>query len=358
MSLARKMALAFLSPLFVVLLFMMAFDVGFVRTATHPTTVKKLAAESGIYDSVVPSLLQQTKSISTSVGSVDTNNPLIQKAANAAITPQYIQQNAEAAIDSVYKWLDGDIAQPDFVINLNEAKNNFADQIAISAQQQLTGLPACKTQAQAAAFNALNAACLPRGVTPASAAQLLKNDLSSSQGFLEKTTISADSLKSSDGGPSVFQDKLKNVPQQYQRAKKTPLILSVLTILCGVGIVFASRSWQMGLRHLGITLVIVGVLMMIFAWTLNREVTSQIVPKIKLDNAALQTDIRNLADDLTRQINKNYWFFGGLYAAVGAGGIAAAEVFRRRAEPAIAKASSKKPEPAGKTPPAEKLSGD
>ena len=331
------MVLAVLSPLFVILLFATAFDIGFVRTATHPATVKKLVAESGIYSSVVPSLLQQTKSISTSVGSVDTANPLIQQAAQKAISPGYIQSNSEAAIDSVYKWLDGGSDQPDFVINLSDAKNNFAAQVASSARQQLTGLPTCTTQAQVVTFNALSATCLPKGVTPASAAQLLNNDLSSNQAFLEKNTIDANSLKNSDGSQSVFQDQLKTVPKQYQRAKKTPLILSVVTILCAIGIVFTNATWQRGLRHVGISLVIVSIFMLIFAWTLNREVSSQLVPRIKLDNAGLQTDIRNLVNDLTRQIDKNYWFFGGLYAVIGGGSIAAAEIFRRRSQPAKAK---------------------
>src|SRR5665213_3776080 len=107
MDILKKLALGVLSPLFIVLLFATAFDIGFVRTATHPVTVKKLVAESGIYDSVVPSVLQQTKSIQTDVGTISASDPAIQKAANAAISPQFVKQNTETAIDSVYKWLDG-----------------------------------------------------------------------------------------------------------------------------------------------------------------------------------------------------------------------------------------------------------
>jgi len=111
-----------------------------------------------------------------------------------------------------------------------------------------------------------------------------------------------------------------------------------------VGIVFLSSTWQKGLRHIGINLVVIGLIMLVFSYALNRTVSTKVVPKIKLENAVLQTDIRNLATDLTQQIDKNYWFFGGLYTALGAGGIAAAEVFRRRNMPAHASVNKDAPE--------------
>jgi hypothetical protein len=320
MDIFKKFALIILSPLFIFLLFATAFDIGFVRTTTHPATVKKLVAESGIYNSVIPNLLQQTKSINTNVGAIDTSNPLIKKAANQAITPQYVQQNTEAAIDSVYKWLDGGVAQPDFKIDLNGVKDSFASNAASSVQQQLASLPACTTAAEAA-FNALNATCLPRGVSPASAAAQLKDSLISNQDFLNQTNLTAANIKNNGSNKSIFQDQLKDAPKQYQKAKKTPFILGLLTILAGVGIVLLSSTWQKGFRHVGLNLVIIGLLMLLFSYVLNRGVHDQLVPKIKLDNALLQTDVRNLVSDLTRQIDKNYWFFGGLYTVLGAAAI-------------------------------------
>jgi len=334
MNIVKKIALGILSPLFIVLLFVWAFDVGFVRTATHPATVKKLVSDSGIYNSAIPSVLQQTKSIDTSVGTISASDPDIQKAANAAITPQFIKQNTETAIDSVYQWLDGKTAQPNFSIDLSGAKTSFANNVAAVVSQRLSSLPAC-TPAQSVAltaggFDAINATCLPRGVSAADAAAQVKDSLAGSSDFLDKTTLSADNIKNSGSNQSVFAGQLKNVPKQYQKAKKTPLILGILTILTGIGIVFLSSSWQKGLRHVGINLVVIGLLMLAFSYALNRVVSTNVVPKIKIDNAVLQTDVRNLATDLTQQIDKNYWYFGGLYTVLGAGGIAAAEIFRRR----------------------------
>jgi hypothetical protein len=340
MDFAKKLALGLLSPLFIFLLFATAFDIGFVRTATHPTTVKRLISESGVYDSLVPSALAQNKTISTSLGDIPTADPAVQKAAAQAISPQYVQQRTEAAIDNVYQWLDGGISQPNFKIDLSGAKGSFADSVAGSVQQRLAGLPACSAAqnlaiAQSGQFDAVNTTCLPSGVTAQAAAEQVKASLNSSQDFLKDANVSAADIKGSDSSRSVFNDQLKNLPKLYRQAKKTPLILSILTIITGAGIVFLSSTWQKGLRRIGINLAVIGVVMMIFSYGLNRAVSTKVVPKIKVDNAVLQQDVRKLVGDLSRQIDKNYWFFGGLYTVLGAAGITAAEISRRRSKPGL-----------------------
>jgi hypothetical protein len=338
MEFARKLALGILSPLFIILLFATAFDIGFVRTASHPVTVKRLVAESGIYNSVVPNVLAQTKSITTSLGDVPTSDPAVQNAARVALPPQYIQQNTEMAIDNIYQWLDGKIAQPSFKIDLAGAKTLFANNIADSLQKRMAGLPACSAaqtrQIVQTGFDAYQAPCLPRGTNPSVIAQQVKAGIINQQDFLKNLDLSAASIKSGNTGQSVFEQKgVKNLPTQYQRAKKTPWILSILTILSGAAIVFLSRSWQTGLRHIAINLLVIGLVMLLFSWVLNRTVSTNIVPKIKVDSAIFQQDIRRLVTDLAHQVDRNYWFFGGLYSALGLAGIITAQLAIRRQGP-------------------------
>lgn len=342
MHILKKLALWLLSPLFVILLFATAFDVGFVRVATHPATVKKLAADSGIYNAVVPNLLAQTKTISTNYGTASTADPIITKAANSALPPQFIQQNTETAIDNVYEWLDGTIARPNFSIDLSGSKTLFANKVADALETKLSSLLACSAAqsrevAQGAPFDVFNATCSPGGSDPDGIIEQLRSSLASEQGFLPSSTINPSQVKNGGSSQSIFDGQLKNAPKQYQDLKKTPLILALLTILTGVGIVFLSSTWQKGLRHIGINLVVIGLIMLAFSWALNRAVSTDIAPKIRIDNATLQQDIRNLVTELAQQIDKNYWYFGAGYALVGAGAVATAEVFRRRAQPVSAK---------------------
>ena len=348
MPILKKILLGILSPLFIILLFATAFDVGFTHTATNPATVKRLISDSGIYHSVVPAVLQQTKSISTAYGAVLATDPSIQSAANSALPPLFIQQNTEMVIDNTYDWLNGKIAEPDFKIDLSGSKTLFANKIADTVQGRLSSLPACSRSqslatAQSGQIDAFNITCLPIGVSPVTVAEQVRASLAGQQDFLSNTTVTAADIKNNGSNQSIFTNQLKNAPVQYQRAKKTPALLILLTILAGAGIVFLSRTWQTGLRHIGINLVIVGVLMLVFSWALNRIVSTKVVPKIKVNNLVLQQDIHNLATDLVQQIDKNYWYFGSIYSVLGAGAIAGAEIFRRRtaSPPEIADSTAK-----------------
>jgi hypothetical protein len=349
MHILRKVGLGILSPLFIFLLFTTAFDIGFVRTATHSATVKKLVADSGVYNTVVPQLLNNAGSFKVGGVMVPANDPIIKNAAEKGLPPQYIRQTVEGGvIEPVYKWLDGKSSEPqkpDIYVDLNLAAGKFSKIVTTDLYNQvyshLKDLPTCsRTEALKLAniyatgevLDWRNVTCTyPTGVTASNLAAYVSSNTDTSPLLSQigkVSPITADSFKSSDGR-SIFETQLKTAPKQYQRAKKTPLILSVLTILTGAGIVFLSISWQKGLRHIGINLVIIGLIMLLFSWGLNRAVSTEVVPKITLDNAVLQQDIRNLVTDLVQQIDKNYWFFGGLYSVLGASGIAAGQFIRR-----------------------------
>jgi len=335
MHLVKKLALGLFSSLFIFLLFATAFDIGFVRTTTHPGTVKRLISESGLYDSLVPNVLQQNKTISTSVGNISTTDPAIQKAVTAAITPDQVKRQTEGAIDNIYQWLDGAVSQPTFNIDFSSSKGSLATNIAGVVQQKAAALPACTPEqsaaiAQSANFDAVNANCLPFGLSAAALADQVRSSLNSNNGFISQAQVSANQVKGSNNQSFFGSDTAKQIPKQYQRAKKTPLILSILTILCGLAVVFLSSSWQKGLRHIGINLAVIGVVMLVVAWGLNRAVSTKIAPKISLDNLVLQQDIRNLVTDIGQQVAKNYYFFGGVYTVLGAGSLAAVAIANKR----------------------------
>lgn len=340
MHILRRVALTVLSPLFVFLVMATAIIAGFARTAMQPEAVKGLVAESGLYDTIVPSLLQQQKVISTPLGSISASDPAVQKAAGQAVPPKYVQQNAETAIDSLYAWLDGKVSQPSLNFNFGEQNSVFADNIAAGVQQKLAGLPACSTAqsitiARSGSFDALNATCLPRGVTAAGVAQQVKAYMNSNGSFLDKPLISTTDFKD-DKGRSIFNERYKDIPIYYQLAKKMLWILAMLTALVGIGIVLLSATRAAGLKHIGLNLLIVGLLILIFSWVLNRTVNTSLVPKITIGNAALQQGVRNLATDLTRQIDKNYWFFGGLYVALGTLAVGSSLYLSKRNRPSAA----------------------
>lgn len=361
MHIAKKIGLVILTPIFTFLLFATAFDWGFVHTATHPANVKKLVADSGVYNNLISAALDQAQQNSGGGQGVSLAEPAVKSAAQQVFTPQFLQNSTNNIIDGVYHWLDGSVDKPDFKIDLSTQKAQFADLVAQHAGQVAAGLPACSpadSQAllsQGDNFDPFSAQCLPKGLSPDTVAANLKQNLLTNKDFLNKAVITADSLKAPANNclssqpncqsgqnqnqkPFFQTDSAKKVPGLYQKIKKTPIILAVLTILFGTAIVFLYKTWQIGLRHVGITVAIIGLFFLVFAWALNDIAIKKLVPKIQMDNAVIQTDVRRLATDLIQLVDKNYWFFGGLYTIVGAGAIVGSEWYRRKHVPAPAKA--------------------
>lgn len=313
MNFAKKTTLVLLTPIFLALLFTTALDFGILRIAGHPGSIKKVIADSGVYNNVVSNALNQAQNGAN--GDINLADPAIKTAANKALTPQVLQSSTNQIIDGVYSWLDGKTTQPNFNVDLSGAKASFADYVSQAAEAKASSLPAC-SGVLAANFDVFNADCLPAGITPAQAADQAKSSILSGQGFLDNPVISAGNFKDSNN-QNIFDTKLKNAPKQYQRAKKTPYILAVLAVLIGIALVFLRASWQSGLRHVGVVLLVVGLLMFAFAYGLHKVIDDKLVTQLKFDNTLLQADARSLITDLSSTIERNYYGFGIIYALLG-----------------------------------------
>jgi len=342
----RRLLILLLAPFFSILLFLLAFDYGAAKIVGSANSVKQILSDSGIYSSIVPSLLKQTGTIDTALGSIPATDPIVQQAATKALPATDIQKSSETAIDSIYSWLNGSIDQPNININLSGSKDSFANNLATEVQQKLSSLPTCTTPYTAANFDALNATCLPPGVSAATASSLLKNEVATSSDFLDKASINSSDLKNKDTGQTIFQSQANTAPGLYRRMKNSPPIIGLLAIILAAVLVFLRPTLASGLRHIGATLLSVGIAMMIFSWGLNWVVNNKITPNIKVENAAMQTNLRRAVNDLAQKIDKNYWIFGGAYTVAGAALVAAPFWIKPKAAPMPAEPAAAEPEEA------------
>ena len=333
MHFARKAGLVILTPLLPLLLFTTAFDFGLLHIASHPVTVKKIIADSGIYNDAVASALNQAKSNAND--GLNLADPAIKEAASKALTPAVLQDSTNKIIDGVYDWLDGKTPQPDFNVDLSGPKAAFAEAVGSSAAARAATLPVCASIPSSQSFDVFSATCLPPGVSAAQAGSEAKSQiLSGGQGFLDNPVISASTIKSGNSNQSVFADQLKSVPKQYQRAKKTPYLLALATILVGAGLVFLRSSWRKGLRHIGIVLVVTGVFMLVFAYGLHYGINNKLVPNLKFSSALLATDVKSLIKDLSGAVINNYYLFGVIYGILGTAAIVTPFILNKRSSPA------------------------
>lgn len=341
MNILRKMLLVILAGLLPLFLWTLAIDVGILKTAGSSAPIKKILSDSGIYGSVVSGVLDQAKtSGGDQGGGVSLTDPAIKQAAENTFTPQFLQTNTEKVLDSIFVWLNGKTPIPDFKIDVTGLKSTFATEAGKAAQQRAATLPVCPSGLSGSAdnFDAFSATCLPRGLTPALVATQVKNDINSGQGFIKDPVISADSIKGETDCPaggqctnkSVFENQYKNAPRAYQEIKKTPIVLGILALLTTLGIVFLSSSRAAGLRRAGIVFLIIGSLLLVFAWGLNWGINQKALPKMNLDNKVLQEKVKNLISDVVASVDKTFYIFGGAYAGLGLAAIGSSMFLGRR----------------------------
>lgn len=321
--------MAGLTSFLILLLFTLALSVGLMRLAGQPEDIKGLIDRSGIFENVVPNLLDEAAKNAKNDDGLSLKNPAIKSAAEKVFTPQFLHQTVNETIDDIYLWLDGQADQPPIKLDLTVQKAAFASEVAAYVQQRAETLPKCTSANMPAAFDPLTTACLPAGVSAAQAAADAEREILSLEDFLKDPVITASDIKSKDGQP-IFASQFKDGPEIYQRAKTAPYLLATLILLMTAGIVLLSSSRLKGLRRVGIILVLMGVLMMVFAWGVSYGVNEKLLPQISVDNGPLQDSFKTVIKDVSNQIDNNYWVFGGVYLALGALAIATTVYLKRR----------------------------
>jgi hypothetical protein len=330
MPIVRKVMLGVAGATLVFFLFMTAVDVGIVRVVGSPAPIKRILADSGIYNSIVPSSLDQAKQISGSQNQIPLNDPIVRSAAETTFSGQFLQATTDRVIDSIYRWLDGQTPVPDFKVDLSAKKVEFADRVAKAVDQRAAGLPRCSTAPTSGSFDPFNTTCLPPGVTAAQAAVAIRSDILNGAGFLDEPVITADSVKSADSNRSVFADQLKQTPDTYRKLKTTPLIFGLITLLSLLAFILLSNSRRRGFKHLGFVLIGIGIFVMFFGLAVNSAVNNKVLPQISLTNGVLQADLRKLVHDAAQRVNNTFLAIGGGYAALGALAVGGFYLMERR----------------------------
>jgi hypothetical protein len=245
----------------------MALAISAQISLAHPNKIEGWLSQSNLYASLTSSLTNQAENaIANNVtGGVSISKTVVQKAAQSALPQSLLKQSAQAFVSSNYAWLEGKTSEPNFKIDLSDAKQQFATQVANnSVLAHLTGLPTCTAAQtlQLESANPLLLSCLPAGVSPQFEASRVSQQLVNSSSFLSNPIITASTVSTKGlNGSEPYYKKLAKLPKYYQLAQKLPWALGILSILSLLIIIFCSRSKRIGVRRLSIVLMISGVLL-------------------------------------------------------------------------------------------------
>jgi hypothetical protein len=301
--------------LFISLIFV-ALAISAQITLAHPNKIESWLSQSHIYSNLQSTITDQAQNtIENDVsGGASISKTLIRQAAQSAFPQALLQQGVHIFISSNYAWLEGKSTTPDFKIDFSGAKIKFATKVAESSVlAHLTSLPVCTaaqtTQLQSA--NPLLLSCRPANINPHVEANQVSQQVSSSTGFLSNPVITASSLgtKVQNGGEPYYT-KLSNLPKGYQIAQKLPWVLSIISVLSILMVIFCSRSKRLGIRRATAVLLVSGILLVI-----DKFVTDLIFNRVKgqafssFNNGQIEQSLTSFARYVESELVKiDLWF--------------------------------------------------
>ncbi len=299
-------------------------------------TVKGWFDKSGFYDRIVGSVLENVDQAGEEAGEgIPVDDPAVQQVVAEAFSPEFLRQNIEEVLDGVYGWLEGRSETPEFTVDLTPAKRRLADGLGNYAAERAATLPVCQASQMTGDFDALNATCLPPGLTPAAAGATVRQELLNNEEFLKQTVFTADDIKLENDDREI---SLGNVEQArlardgYRRAGQMPIVILIIALLAAAGIVFLSGTRRTGVKRICIVMIVSGVLLGL-SWLIMARISDVLSDYVATPDdgpvAARQLAndaVRVVIDDLRRPL---LWYALGL-TLVGAGGLIVNSVIKKK----------------------------
>lgn len=346
MNFAKRALLFLATALFGTFLFSLVAATTFTQTAAKPDKLKGWLVESDVYNRLVPAMMEKLQEDAAKrqsaeqagevsrEDSIDFNRPEVQGIVQKALNPQFIQTSTEQVIDSVYRWLNGEVKKPDFAINTGEIKTRIATEVGSYLRQRAATLPVCRTVPQQT--NLFDAECIPRGTNVEAEIQKVVQEINGSDEFLAEETLTADNLGKDKEAPeqsSSFFSETNGLPGIYRLMLWLPVVFGALALLCGTGIIFLNEERRKGFSRVMTTLLITDVLLLASVTLINlgfNAAKSKVLANSAgTKSAALRDGALHGLDAAKNDIIRVPFIFAAVFLVLGAG-IAAYLIMTRK----------------------------
>lgn len=318
MDALKSLIRGFSSQVFKASILFAALAAAMVSVIGSPDHIKEIAKDSGLYDHAIQGVIDEAKDANKLDGSQDVplDDPDVQAAIKTALPPDFIEQNANQTIDGFFGWLEGRSANPEFSIDLQDAKSRVATQIADVAYDRAKTLQTCTAEQQQAlgrtGIDVFTIPCVPAGTDLEAERQNLINGINDSGEVLEDPTISTTDLPRQNG-ETVFE-RLDAVPDVYAWLKRLPWILGAVAILSAALLYVLHKDKRRAFLVIARALIITGAILLLIALA-SRLLIEQVEPS----GDAFQATVLNLVQAVSSQLRDALVWFGGGYTLAGAG---------------------------------------
>ncbi|CAN5637863.1 hypothetical protein BH23PAT1_BH23PAT1_0370 [soil metagenome] len=327
----KKLLGVLVSVLLVTSLVIFAATASFNFVFGTPDQLKESLARSGLYHNLADNLASEGLQTAEEKG-VDLPEDEIRSAAAQAFTPALLQESTENITEGIYTWLEGRSEQPDFRIDLTEAKQNFAVSLGKASSERIAELRPCTiedlSQLESQQPEALlTLQCRPPGFNQAQAEQQIAQIVVDSKDFLGEPVITAEALPRNQQGQTVFE-QLSEAPDTFQALQNAAPALIVVALLLLAVLLLLQRTKLLGLRNIGIVLVISGVLIGIIQLIIRK--VAVIPDRAFNDNQALQPATQGIIQSLSGAYAASMWNYGIIFLILGVLLIVSYVFLRRR----------------------------
>lgn len=340
MNLLRRAAVAILGSVLLFALLAMAWSHIASSTLGNRETVKSWLSDSGFYDNVVESVLENAVDQSGEGDdvSIPADDPEIQAVAQDAFSSDFLKNSVEEVLDGTYAWLEGKTDKPEFSVDLSEAKQQLADGIGSYAARRAAELPACSTaqlqEMQANGFDALSSECLPPGVNPQTAGEDLSKQIATSEDFLGDTTFNGDDLLVGDNDEKVTLDQapeFKQVQTSFGWLNNALYVFAAIAILSAIGIILLSANKRKGISRFGTVILTAGVLLGVSLLLINRGSAwlNQRASDLGGESSASREIAANMASAVSSDVARLLLWYAVGFAVVGVACILGAKFINR-----------------------------
>lgn len=289
---------------------------------SSPTKLEAWLDQSKLYDHFVAQAVSQAQKSADNqnpgADNVSLSDTAVQQAAQDAFSAPLLKQSVNTFLNSNYAWLEGKTDKPSFTIDLTQPKQTFAEQVGAYVKTHLASLPVC-TQQQLSQidinnFDPLDVTCRPATIDPATEGRQVTQKMETGD-FLSNPVLTPDSINPNESANSKpYYTKLSFAPTVYKYGVRLPWALAVLSLLLALGIVFIAPTRRKGLRRVGSTLLVAGLLLI-----LGKFAADYVFTKIETktfnnaDVGQIQQSLTTFAHTAESELVKVDLYFGILF---------------------------------------------
>lgn len=353
MDFLRKAGVFLAASLLPLVLFSFGLGFSILQVYGQPDRIKNALETSNAYDTFISDMLSEARSSANGLGEgIPADRPEVKQIIENAVSPEYLKGQTEGFLDGIYAWVKGESKQLQLEINFTDARTRLADGLAQYAANRAASLPPCTTPVDPATFDAMNAECLPPGISPAAAAEIVRQEVNNE--IFEDPVITQDDLKNDQGEP--LQQQLQDVQGAYDGLVTGLWVSGILALLLAAAVILLSKPWRAGVKRAGIIFISVGALSAALA-AVGAFLFKQLAESLAAEGS-VQSSLANVASILANDFRTWWLGYGIILLVLGVGGLVALKFVKAGKEPGEPELSARPndPEPDEFTKPAPKKS--